>query len=148
MASAIVIASLLIPHKKEKVNDPAPPTPADTPQPPDSMPSTFGTPLISASSILISPVSVQLVPASTISTPPAQNTISTAVIRTRNSRRNWIQIHKDDYKELWYWRKNVAGRATRLWGSIYENNDQGRVVRRSRRLKKTKGTKVIGLICM
>ena len=73
---------------------------------------------------------------------------STAMIRTRNPRRLWIDILKDDYKNLWYWKANKAGRATRLWGSVYENNDDGITVRRSKRLKKGKGTKVIGLICM
>jgi len=57
-------------------------------------------------------------------------------------------MHKEQYAELWYWEKNKAGRATRLWGSIFERNEKGISVRRSKRLETVKGTKVMGLICM
>ena len=113
------------PLKEEKLH-PVPLTPANTPSPPPAIPT---------------PIQAQVPPAPL---PPA----STAVVRTRNSRRTWIEMHKEQYAELWYWEKNKAGRATRLWGSVFERNEKGISVRRSKRLETVKGTKVMGLICM
>ena len=45
-------------------------------------------------------------------------TPSNALVRAKKTRRLQQDILKDDYAGLWYWSKNKASRAMRLWGSV------------------------------
>jgi hypothetical protein len=128
-----------LPLREEKP-DPVPLTPANTPSPHDPKPAASNTPPPVAP--ITAPFQAQAIP-----TLPVPAPASTAVVRTRNSRRTWIEMHKEQYAELWYWEKNKAGRATRLWGSVLKRNERGIRVRRSKRLETVKGTTVMG-ICM